>query len=130
MSDSISNFITIIRNASLARKETCTAKYSQMHQGIADILKKEGYISGYNESEDAKGHKSLVIKLKYVDETPAITDIQRVSKSGRRLYYRSKDIPRVLGGLGIGILTTNQGIMRDRDARRDNIGGELLCAVW
>lgn len=130
MSESISNFITIIRNASRARKDTCTAKFSKMHQSIAEILKREGYISDFGTGTDDNGHKNLVITLKYVDEEPAITDIQRVSKPGRRLYYKAKDIPRVLGGLGTGILTTNQGIMRDRDARRNNIGGEMVCAVW
>ena len=130
MSESISNFITIIRNASRARKDTCTAKFSKMHQSIAEILKREGYISEFGTGTDDNGHKNLVITLKYVDDEPAITDIQRVSKPGRRLYYKAKDIPRVLGGLGTGILTTNQGIMRDRDARRNNIGGEMVCAVW
>lgn len=130
MSESISNFITVIRNASRARKGECTAKYSKMHESIAEILKREGYISNFEFGTDSNGHKNLVIKLKYVDEQPAITDIQRVSKPGRRLYYKAKDIPRVLGGLGTGILTTNKGVMRDRDARRNNLGGEMVCAVW
>lgn len=130
MSESISNFITIIRNASRARKDTCTAKFSKMHQSIAEILKREGYIAGFETGTDANGHKNLIITLKYVEEEPAITDIQRVSKPGRRLYYKAKDIPRVLGGLGTGILTTNRGVMRDRDARRANLGGEMVCAVW
>lgn len=130
MSDNISDFITIIRNAYKAKKETCTGKYSKLHLSIAHILLQEGFIREVRESLDERGHKQIELVLKYVDETPALTGIQRHSKPGRRLYYGHDAIPRVLGGLGTGILTTNKGIMRDRDARRQKVGGEMLCTVW
>lgn len=130
MSDTISDFLTVIRNAYKARKETCTGKYSKMHRAIAEILKSEGYIGDVSESADDNGHKCLVIHLKYVDENPALLGIKRVSTPGRRLYFQSTDIPRTLGGLGVGILTTSKGVLRDRDARQMNVGGEMICSVW
>ncbi len=130
MSDSISNFITIIRNASSARKPECTGKHSKLHLSIAQILKKEGYVREVTESTDSQGHPILSVTLKYVDEVPAVTGIRRWSKPGRRLYYKCNDIPRVLGGLGVGILTTSQGVLPDREARRQNLGGEMICTVW
>lgn len=130
MSDSISDFITVIRNAYRSRKESCTGKYSKLHLHIAEILKEEGFIRDVAESEDSKGHKTITITLKYVDEAPALTGIKRWSKSGRRLYYQYGDIPRILGGLGVGILTTSKGVMNDRQARRRKVGGEMICTVW
>ncbi len=130
MSDTISDFLTIIRNAYRANRESCTAKYSKMHKAIAEILKEEGYISDVSEGVDVNGHKNLVLTLKYVDEVPALMGIKRMSKPGRRLYFQSTEIPRTLGGLGVGILTTSRGVMRDRDARQQKIGGEMICTVW
>jgi len=130
MSDTISDFLTIIRNAYQAGKESCQCKYSKMHLSIASILKEEGYIRNVAEAQDANGHKCLVIELKYIDDTPALTGIKRISKPGRRMYFQSREIPRTLGGLGIGILTTSRGVMKDRDARRQNLGGEMICSVW
>ncbi len=130
MSDTISDFITIIRNASSAGKTTCTGRYSKIHWSIANILKDEGYIRDVTEGTDDKGHKNIVITLKYVDDMPALTDIRRHSSPGNRLYYSSKDIPRILGGLGVAILTTSKGVIKDREARRMNVGGEMVCSVW
>ncbi|MFA5256975.1 MAG: 30S ribosomal protein S8 [Opitutales bacterium] len=130
MSDTISDFITIIRNAYRANKEQCTAPYSRMHWSIAQILKQEGYVRTVIEGEDARGHKLIEITLKYVDEVPAITGIQRHSTPGRRLYYSHDQIPRVLGGMGVAILTTSRGVMNDRTARRQKVGGEMVCSVW
>jgi small subunit ribosomal protein S8 len=130
MSDSISDFLTVIRNAYAARKDTTEALYSKMHTGIAQILKDEGYIQDFRESSDGNGHKNLVITLKYVSDEPAINTIERRSRPGRRLYFKSDEVPRVLNGMGIGILTTSRGLMKDRDARRQKVGGELVCAVW
>ena len=130
MSDTISDFLTVIRNAYRARKESTVARYSKMHWSIAQILRDEGYIRDVQEAQDANGHKAILITLKYVDEVPALTGIQRHSTSGRRLYYKYDSIPRVLGGLGVGILTTSRGVMKDRDARRQKVGGEMLCTVW
>ncbi len=130
MTDPISDFLTRIRNASRAGREQCVAQYSKLRESLLAILKAEGFIRGYEVSKDERGHKTLVVQLKYVDQTPAITDIQRVSRPGRRIYFGSTEIPRVLGGLGISILTTPKGIMNDREARRNKLGGELICNVW
>ncbi|KAF0093842.1 MAG: small subunit ribosomal protein S8 [Puniceicoccaceae bacterium 5H] len=130
MSDTISDFLTIIRNAYRSGKDTCSGRYSKMHLAIAQILKDEGYIRDFAEGADDNGHKALVLTLKYVDDQPALTGIRRVSTPGRRMYFQSRDIPRTLGGLGLGILTTSKGVLKDRDARRQNIGGEMICSVW
>jgi small subunit ribosomal protein S8 len=90
----------------------------------------EGYLGAAADSKDTRGHKTLRVQLKYVDGTPAITGIDRVSKPGRRLYNGATDIPRVLNGLGISILTTPKGVMKDADARRQRVGGEIICKVW
>jgi small subunit ribosomal protein S8 len=97
---------------------------------IASILKSEGYIKHFSEGQNEKGFKTITLTLKFSADTPAITGIERHSKPGRRLYYGSQDIPRVLGGLGVAILTTSKGVMRARDAREAGVGGELLCKVW
>lgn len=128
--DTIGDFLTLIRNASMARKENCSTQNSKMRAAIAEILKDEGYINDYSEGENEKGFKTLTLALKYVDNTPAITGIERHSTPGRRLYYGARDIPRVLGGLGVAILTTSKGVMRARDARESGVGGELVCKVW
>ena len=128
--DTIGDFLTIIRNASSAGKDTCSFQYSKMRLAISSILKDEGYINDFKESVDSKGFKVICVHLKFVNQTPAITGIQRHSKPGRRLYYGTRDIPRVLGGLGVAILTTSKGVMRARDAREQGVGGELVCKVW
>ena len=128
--DTIGDFLTIIRNASMARKETCVTTRSKMRVAIAAILKDEGYISDFSEGEDGRGFKTISLHLKFADKTPAITGIERHSTPGRRLYYGARDIPRVLGGLGVAILTTSKGVMRARDAREAGVGGELVCKVW
>ena len=128
--DTIGDFLTIIRNASQARKELCVSPHSKMRAAIAGILKDEGYILDFSEGEDSRGFKTLEIRLKYVDGTPAIAGIERHSTPGRRLYFGYRDIPRVLGGLGVAILTTSKGVMRARDARANGVGGELVCKVW
>lgn len=130
MADTISDFITIIRNASRVRNEFCTARYSKVHWSIAQILKDEGYIRAVTENKDENGFKNIVIELKYVDDVPVITGIKRWSKPGCRAYFGYSEIPRVLNGLGLGILTTSSGFLRDREARQRKIGGELICTVW
>jgi len=128
--DTIGDFLTVIRNASMARKGSCVTPHSKMRAAIAAILKDEGYLLDFSEGEDAKGFKTLTLKLKYVGNTPAITGIERHSTPGRRIYYGAREIPRVLGGLGVAILTTSKGVMRARDARESGVGGELVCKVW
>ncbi len=128
--DTIGDFLTIIRNASSARKESCTTQSSKMRLAIAAILKDEGYIDDFSEGEDEHGFKTITLSLKFVGNSPAITGIERHSTPGRRLYYGARDIPRVLGGLGVAILTTSKGVMRARDAREAGVGGEMVCKVW
>ncbi len=130
MTDPIADFVTRIRNASSAGNETCEAQHSKLKEGIARILKERGYIRGYESFEKPGNKKFITLTLKYVKGEPAITAIDRFSRPGRRLYFGSGKIPKVLGGLGSGILTTSRGLMTDRDARQQNIGGELLCKVW
>lgn len=130
MTDPISDFLTRLRNASKARLAECVSPHSKLKEAIAAILKAEGYISAYADGKDDQGHKTLVVKMKYVDGAPVITGIERVSTPGRRLYYRYTEIPRVLNGLGISILSTSKGLMKDQDCRRNKAGGELVCNVW
>ena len=128
--DTIGDFLTIIRNASMARNDTCSAQVSKMRLSIAKILKQEGFIFDYSEKKDDKGFGRIYLHLKYVGTTPAITGLERHSSPGKRLYYGSKEIPRVLGGMGVAILTTSKGVMRAKEARQNGVGGELICKVW
>lgn len=128
--DTIGDFLTIIRNSSRAGKETCTAQWSKVREGITRILKNEGFIADYKEIANEKGHKSLELSLKYVKGTPSIADIQRLSKPGCRVYTGSEDIPSILGGLGLSILSTSKGIITNKEARRQKLGGELIAKVW
>ncbi len=130
MTDPISDFLTRLRNASKARLDECVAPHSNLKAGIAAILKAEGYVSDFSEGTDANGHKTIVVKMKYVDGAPAMTGLTRVSSPGRRMYLRYTEIPRVLNGLGISILSTSRGLMKDADCRRNKSGGELLCNIW
>src|SRR5579884_2096706 len=127
MTDPISDFLTRLRNASKARLDDCVVPHSKLKESVAGILKAEGYVADFSSSNDTNGHKTLVVRMKYVDGAPAITGLKRVSTPGRRLYYRYTEIPRVLNGLGIGILSTSKGLMKDADCRRNKAGGELLC---
>ncbi|GAB4268364.1 MAG TPA: 30S ribosomal protein S8 [Opitutae bacterium] len=129
--DTIGDFLTIIRNSTRAGKETCSAQWSKMREGIAKILKEEGFIRDYKEIIDGKtGRKELKLTLKYVDSASVIAGIERYSKPGCRIYSGWNEIPKVLGGLGITILTTSKGILKDADARRQKAGGEIIAKVW
>jgi small subunit ribosomal protein S8 len=130
MTDPISDFLTRLRNASKAKLDECVIPHSNLKESVAAILKTEGYVTDHTNGTDAQGHKTLVVKMKYVDGAPAITGLTRVSTPCRRLYYSYSDIPRVLNGLGIGIISTSRGVMKDADCRRNKAGGELLCNIW
>ena len=130
MTDPISDFLTRLRNASKAKLDECVNPHSNLKESVAAILKAEGYIADHSNGTDAQGHKTLLVKMKYVDGAAAITGITRVSTPGRRLYYSYTDIPRVLNGLGIGIVSTSKGLMKDADCRRSKAGGEMICNVW
>ena len=130
MTDPIADMLTRIRNAGLARHDRTEVPASRLKEAVAHILKLEGFIADVRPSE-GDGPKKLTIVLKYGrDRQSAIDGVRRVSRPGRRVYVRHDRIPRVLSGLGISILSTSRGLMSDREARRQKIGGELLCEVW
>ena len=129
VNDSIADMLTRIRNAQKDKHESVTIETSIMKKSIAQILLDEGYISAFEEV-DAGKNKNLVISLKYVNKTKVITGLKRISKPGRRIYAGAQDLPKVLGGLGIVIVSTSKGVMTDREARKLGIGGEVLAYVW
>lgn len=129
LSDPISDFLTRFKNASRAGNDTFKAPFSKIKAEIARILKEEGYIWNY-EVDTSGQFPDLQVTTKYVDGKPALTDLKRVSKPGRRQFVGSQEIPRVLNGLGISIVSTSRGLMTGAQARRQNVGGELLAFVW
>lgn len=129
LSDPISDFLTRFKNASRAGNAEFTAPSSKMKVEVARILKEEGYIWGYEVDESEK-FPVLKVKMKIVDGKSALTDLKKVSKPGRRQYVGAGEIPRVLNGLGISILSTSRGLMTGSAARRQKVGGELLAQVW
>lgn len=132
MTDPVSDMLVRIRNAAMARHELTRLPASKLKHAVAELLKTEGFVSDVREEEwGPKKHRTLTIVLKYSnDREAAFRGIRRVSRPGRRVYVRHDQIPRVLSGLGISILSTSQGLMTDKEARRLKIGGELLCEVW
>ena len=130
MTDPISDFLTHLRNASKAGLAQCVSPHSKLKESLAHILKNEGYVRDVATGTDEKGHKTIVVTMKYVDSAPVITGLKRTSTPGRRLYSGYSEIPRVLNGLGIAIISTSKGLMKDQDARRNKLGGELVCTVW
>lgn len=129
VSDPISDFLIRFKNASRAELEEFSAPHSKIKEQIARILKEEGYIWSYEVEKDGI-HTVIKAKPRYSGHTPALTDLKRVSRPGLRHYVGSKDIPKVLGGMGIAILSTPQGVMAGHTARKKNVGGELLALVW
>jgi small subunit ribosomal protein S8 len=129
--DTISDMLTRIRNACAVRHPTTQVPTTKMTRSIAKVLKDEGFIEDYEEVGEGI-NKQLVISLKYKGKNrqPLITTLKRVSKPGLRVYSGSKDLPRVLGGIGIAIVSTSKGIMTDREARKQKVGGEVLCYIW
>lgn len=128
--DPIADMLTRIRNANLVSHETVDIPCSSLKVELAKLLKEEGYIVDYSVREEGK-FKFLVIELKYDEKhKPVITNLKRISKPGLRSYCKSKSLPQVFGGLGIAIISTSKGLMTDRKARKENLGGEVLCYVW
>lgn len=130
MTDPISDFLTHLRNASKAGLAQCVSPHSKLKESLAGILKAEGFVRDVATGTDERGHKTVIVTMKYVDSAPVITGLKRSSTPGRRLYTGYADIPRVLNGLGIAIVSTSKGLMKDQDARRNKLGGELVCTVW
>lgn len=129
--DTIADMLTRIRNATMARHQTTEVPSTKMTRSIAQVLQDEGFISEFEDKQEGS-KRTLVISLKYKgrNRRPIITALKRVSKPGLRVYSNRKELPRVLGGIGIAIISTPSGIMTDRDARRQGVGGEVLCYVW
>jgi len=128
MSDPIADMLTRIRNAQMAEKVTVEMPSSKLKVALAKVLQDEGYVEGFKVVSD-KGKSTLEIGLKYYADRPVIEKIQRVSRPGLRIYKGSEDIPQVMNGLGVAIVSTSKGLMTDRKARANGIGGEVLCIV-
>ena len=129
--DPIADFLTRIRNAAAAKHQRVDVPVSKLKTEIARILKEEGYISTYKMVDENKTRKTLRVFLKYTpDRRSVITGMKRISKPGQRRYLGAQDVRPVVGGLGISIMTTPRGLMTGRSARKNNVGGELLCEVW
>ena len=130
MSDPLGDMLTRIRNAQHARLTVCSAPASNLRANVLEVLKREGFIRGFSAEQLRPGVAQLRIELKYNEGEPVIKEITRVSKPGRRVYSKIKELPRVYAGLGISILSTPRGVMSDAEARAANVGGEVLCRVF
>lgn len=130
VSDSIADGLTKIRNASLARHPAVDIRCSRLLTQILEVLKQGGFIRTYKTVGERPTQQRLRVYLKYLRRTPAITKIVRVSKPGARQYRKANELPRVLGGLGVAIVSTSQGLLTEREAYQKRIGGEIICSVW
>ena len=133
--DTVANMITMIRNAQAVAKPEITVPYSRLVFDVAKILERKGFVAGVEKKSKKNGKSSksspcLEIALKYTEKIPAVTGFKKISKSGLRVYMASSDIRKVKQGHGIGIISTSKGIMTEYEAKRQNIGGEMLCEVW
>ena len=130
MTDPIADFLTRLRNANSAYHDEVVVPHSKLKENIAEILKREGYIADYR-TEQGDKYKNLVVKLKYgPNRERSIAGLRRVSKPGLRVYAKSTELPSVLGGLGVAIISTSSGLQTDRQAKRNGVGGEVLAYVW
>ena len=130
MSDPLGDMLTRIRNGQRAGKSMVSTPASRMRERVLGVLEREGYIRGFRSAEDRAGKPALEIELKYYEGEPVIQTIQRVSKPGRRVYSKIRDLPSYANGLGIQILSTPKGVLSDTEARQENVGGEILCRVF
>ncbi len=130
VNDPIADMLTRIRNAQIAKHDSVTMPASNMKKSIAKLLQEEGYIKSYEFIDDGL-QGSIKLNLKYLDKKqPVIVGLKRISKPGLRVYASCDELPKVLGGLGIAIISTSKGVMTDKAARKENLGGEVLCYVW
>ncbi len=130
LSDPLGDMLTRIRNGQRAGMKTVTAPASRLRSNVLDVLQKEGYIRGFSQAEYRAGLNELTIELKYHEGDPVIREIKRVSRPGRRVYSKIRDLSQVYGGLGITVLSTPKGVLSDTDARSENVGGEVLCRIF
>ncbi len=129
VTDPIADFLTRIRNASKARKLRVDIPASNMKKSLAEILKSQNFIKDYSVIEDNK-QNIIRVELKYTNGSPAISGLKRISKPGLRIYKNSSEIPRVLNGLGVAVISTPKGLLTDKDARTEAVGGEIVCYIW
>lgn len=129
MTDPIADMLTRIRNGNMKKHESVEVPASNMKKNLAQILLDEGYIKGFNVVDDNR-QGMITIDLKYVSDQRVISGLKRISKPGRRVYVRANEVPRVLDGLGIAILSTSHGVMTDKQARKEGVGGEVICYIW
>ncbi len=129
VTDPIADFLTRVRNASKAKKLRVDIPASNMKKGLAEILKNQNFIKDYSIVEDNK-QNLIRIELKYTNGAPAISGLKKISKPGLRVYRNSKKIPRVYNGLGIAVMSTSKGLMTDKDAKLQSLGGEVVCYIW
>ena len=131
MNDTVSDMLTRLRNGIQVRRGTVDIIASGVNRSICEVLQREGYINRWGEIQDPRGHAALRVELKYdSDGHPLISKIDRVSKPGRRVYRGVREIPRILNGLGISVVSTSKGVMSDREARAAGVGGEILCKIY
>ncbi|WP_392445391.1 30S ribosomal protein S8 [Sneathia vaginalis] len=129
LTDPIADMLTRIRNANVAKHATVAVPFSRIKESIANILKNEGYIVDYEIKEEGT-KKDIVVTLKFVDGEEVVKGLRRISKPGRRVYSSVDNLPKVLGGLGIAIVSTPKGVLTDKECRKHSVGGEVLCYVW
>ena len=129
MTEPIADMLTRIRNGNMKKHESVEVPASNMKKSLAQILLDEGYIKGFNVVEDNK-QGMITIDLKYVDDQRVLSGLKRISKPGRRVYVRANEVPRVLDGLGVAILSTSHGVLTDKQAREQGVGGEVICYIW
>jgi small subunit ribosomal protein S8 len=130
MNDPLGDMLTRIRNAQMRRRPKVSSPTSNLRQRVLDVLVDEGYIRGYTRVDHKGGHSEFEIELKYANGQPAIREIKRISKPGRRVYRAVRELSTVANGLGVAILSTPKGVMSDARAREENVGGEILCNVF
>jgi small subunit ribosomal protein S8 len=130
MTDPIADMLTRIRNGQQAKLYTVSTPASKLRKCVLEVLQSEGYINGFNEGIDEQGKPCINIELRYLDGTPVIRELKKVSKPGRRVYSRITDLKKFYNGLGIAILSTSRGILSDYEARKQGVGGEVICCVF
>lgn len=130
VNDPLGDLLTRIRNGQAARLSEIRSPASKLRTNVLEVLKREGYIRDFNVAKNQQGAADVTVELKYSEGQPVIREIARVSKPGRRVYTQVKDVPRFFNGLGISILSTPKGVLSDREARTENVGGEILCRVF
>jgi small subunit ribosomal protein S8 len=130
ISDPVGDMLTRIRNAQMRSRSSVTTPASKLRERVLEVMKEEGYIRGYSRTDYQDGKSEIEIELKYFDGKPVIRNLKRISKPGRRVYSSVDELPTVANGLGVAILSTPKGVMSDSQARRENVGGEVLCSIF